>query len=182
MLPLHHEAIAGWVKCPCRAGFSIGNLRLPEIAERVEDGLGGLSVGEAGRVDAHAGSFAVEGFAGLVKVLQGAARVGGLEKGAFAVAHALMKVVGVGIKPDDRADLREEGAIFGGNDDAAARGDDQADASDEALQGGCFESAEVLLAVSAEDFGDGQGGLLGDKGVGIDKGETGERGKEAPDA
>ena len=150
--------------------------------EAGEDGFGGLAVGEVAGVDADGGGFAVEGFALAVEFFDGAAGVGGLQEGAFAVFDALVELVGAGVEPDDGADLREELAVGLAGDESAAGGDDEADASDEGLQDSGFEGAEVFLAVLFENGGDGLSGFLRDEGVGIDEGEAGERGQDSPDA
>ena len=95
-----------------------------------EDGFGGLAVGEGAGVDAEGGGFLVEGFSGAVEFLDGAAGGGGLEQGAFAVFDALVEMIRAGVEPDDGTDLREKFSVLLGGDDAAAGGDDEADASD----------------------------------------------------
>lgn len=152
------------------------------VLEAGENGFGGLAVGEVGGVDAEGGGLAVEGFALAVEFFDGAAGVGRLEQGAFAVADALVEVLGGGVEPDDGSDLREEAAVFLDGDDAAAGGNDEADAADEGLEDFGFEGAEMCFAVLPENFRDGLSGLLRDEGVGIDQGETGEGGQNPPDA
>jgi len=147
-----------------------------------EDGCGGLAVGEGSGVDADGGGFAVEGFALAVEFLDGAAGVVGLEERAFAVFDALVELFRAGVEPDHGADLREQFAVFFGNDDAAAGRHNEADAADEALQDFGFDRAEVIFAVLFEDRGDGLSGFLRDEGVGIDEGEAGERRQNSPDA
>ena len=145
-----------------------------------EDGFGGLAVGQVGGVDAETGGLAVEGFTGAVKFVDGAARIGGAEQRAFAVFDALVKHFGAGIEPDDGADLREDFPVFRDRDDAASSGDDETDASDEALQDFGFEGAEMFLSVLLEDGRNGLPGLLRDERVGVDESESGERRQNAP--
>ena len=144
------------------------------LLQGVEDGFGGLAVGEGAGVDADGGGFAVEGFALAVEFLDGAAGVRGLEERAFAVFDALVEMLGAGVEPHHGADLREEFAVCRGNYNAAAGGDDEADASDEALQDLGFEGAEMFLAVLLENGGDGLPRCLRHKGVGVDQSEAGE--------
>lgn len=139
-------------------------------------------MGEVAGIYADGSRFPVEVLAGVVEILEGSARIVRLQEGAFAEAHALVEVVRAGIKPDDGADLREQAAILRRDDDAAAGGHDETDASDEAPQGRCFQLAEMLFAVLFENFGDGKPGFLGDEGVGVDEGESGERRKKPPHA
>lgn len=152
------------------------------FAEGGEDGVGGLSVGEVAGVDADAGSFAVEGFAFAVEFFQGGAGVVGLQEGAFAVFDALVQVIRGGVEPDDGSDLREEAAIFRGENHAAAGGDDEADAADEGLQHFALDPAEGGFALVAEEVGDGATGLADHEVVCIDEGKSGERGQDASDA
>jgi hypothetical protein len=147
-----------------------------------EDSFGGLAVGELAGVDAEGRRLAVERFAGAVEFLDGAAGVVGLEEGAFAVLHPLVEVLQTGVEPHNGSDLGKKLAIGLPGDDAAAGGDDEADASDQALQGGGFEGAEMFFAVFAENGGDGFAGLLRDERVGIDERESGEGRQYPPDA
>ena len=175
MLPLHHEAsrsnnisrLPGFFQLP-------GLLLLGLLLEVGEDGFGRLAVGEGGGVDADAGGFPVEGFALVVKFFQGPPGVGGLEERALAVFEPLVEMLGAGVEPHHGADLGEKFAVLGGNDNATAGGDDEADASDQALQGLGFEDAEMFLAMPLENGGDGLTRFLGHEGVGIDQGEAGE--------
>lgn len=139
-----------------------------------EDGFGGLAVGEGGGVDAGGGDLGVKRFALLVEFFQRAAGVGGLEQGALAVLDALVELVGVGVEPDNGADLREKFPVLPDGDDASAGGDDETDAADEALEDFCFECAEMVLAVLFENGGDGLPGLLRNEGVRIDEREPGK--------
>ena len=149
-------------------------LLLGLLLEVGEDGFGRLAMGEGGGVDADGSGPGVERFPLGVEFFQGAARVGGLQERAIAVFDPLVKMLGAGIEPDHGADLREEFAVLSRNDDPAASGHDQADASDEALQDFGFEGAEMFFAVLFENDGDGLSRFAGHKGVGIDEGEAGE--------
>ena len=150
------------------------------LLEMGEDGFGGLAVRQVGGVDAETGGLAVEGFAGAVKFVDGAAGVGGAEQGALAVFDALVKQLGGGIEPDNGADLREDFPVFRRRNDAASGGDDETDASNKALQDFGFEGAEVFLAMLLEDSRDSLPGLLRDECVGVDESESGERRQNAP--
>jgi len=152
------------------------------LAEQGEDRFGGLAVGQVGGVDAQGGGFPVEGFSLAVEFLDGAAGIGGLQQGALAVFDALVEMVGSGVEPDHGADLREELAVFFDGDNAAAGGDDQTDAADEALQDPGFQRPEVFLAVTSENGGDRLSGFLRNEGVGVDEGKAGEGRQKPPDA
>lgn len=152
------------------------------FAEGGEDGFGGLAMGQVAGVNADAGGFAVEGFAFAVEFFQGGAGIFSLQQGAFAVFDALVEVFRVGVEPDNGSDLREEAAVFRGDDHTAAGGDDEADAADEGLQHVVLDAAEGGFPLVAEDVGNGATGLADHEVVGIDKGKSGERGQDASDA
>ena len=152
------------------------------LAEQGEDGFGGLAMGKIGGVDAESGGFAVKGLSLAVEFLDGAAGIGGLQQGALAVFDALVEMVGTGVEPDHGADLREESAVFVDGDNAAAGGDDQTNAADEALQDPGFQRPEVFLTVTSENGGDRLSGFLRDEGVGVDEGESGEGRQKPPNA
>ena len=175
MLPLHHEAIRTINPTRLPGFFQLrGLLLLGLLLEVGQDGFGGLAVGEGGGVDADGGGFPVEGFALVVEFLQGPPGVGGLEERALAMFDPLVEMLGAGVEPDHGADLREKFAVLRGNDNTTAGGDDEADASDQALQDLGFEGAEMALAMPLENGGDGLTRFLGHEGVGIDQGEAGE--------
>jgi hypothetical protein len=152
------------------------------LLQGVEDGFGGLAVGQGAGIETDGGGLAIEGFALAVEFLDGAAGVGGLEERAFALFDPLVELFRAGVEPDHGADLREKFTVFLRDDNPAAGGDDQADAADQTLQDFGFERAEVVFAVLLEDRGDGLSGFLRNKGIGIDEGEAGERREESPDA
>ena len=151
-----------------------GLLLLGLLLEVGEDGFRGLSVGEGGGVDADGGGPGVKRLPLGVEFFQGTAGIGGLQERAVAVFDPLVKLLGAGVEPNHGADLREKFTIFFGNDDAAAGGHDQADASDQALQHFGFKRTEMFFALLLENDGDGLSRLPGHKGVGIDEGEAGE--------
>lgn len=151
-----------------------GLLLLGLLLEVGEDGFGRLAVSEGGGVDAQGGGFPVEGFALVVEFFQGPPGVGGLEERALAVFDPLVEMLGAGVEPDHGTDMGEKFAVLGGNDNATAGGDDEADASDQALQGFGFEGAEMFLAMPLENGGDRLTRFLGHQGVGINQSEAGE--------
>jgi hypothetical protein len=151
-----------------------GLLLLGLLLEVCEDGFGGLAVGEGVGVYAEGRGFPIEGFALVVELLQGPPGVGGLKERALAVFDPLVELLGAGVEPDHGADLRKKSAVFLGRNHPAAGGNDETDASDQALQDLGFEGAKIRLAMPLEYGGDRLTCFPGHEGVGIDQGEAGE--------
>lgn len=147
-----------------------------------EHGFGCLTMGEFARVDTDGGGFAVERLSRAVEFLDRPPGIGGLQERSLAVLDPLVQMLGAGIQPDHRPDLRKQFAIFLAHDDASAGGDDQADAADESLQDTAFEGAKMLLTLGAENFRDASSRFLRHKRVGIDQGEAGQGREDASDA
>lgn len=95
------------------------------VASALDDAGDDFGEFEVGGLEDEVGAFAVVCVALLEHEADGFLGVFGVEKGAFFVAGgALENGLGLGDEPDDEAEVAEELAVFGPENDSATSGND----------------------------------------------------------
>ena len=141
-----------------------------EDSRAFHDAVGGFLRGELGGLDAEVGEGFVEG----LSLVEEAGQFGfgvffASEEGAVVVVGgAAGEEGGIGIEPDDVAEMAQQRKIARLSDDAAAGGDAGSALAEQGAQCGAFAKAKAGLCFGGEDGGDALTGGFDDELVGVD--------------